>query len=37
MNAHKDKTAKVDYKGKTIEIELKENNPVKLDIENFRK
>ena len=34
--AQKDKTVKVNYRGKTIEIKLKEKKPVKLNLEDFR-
>ena len=34
--AQKNKTAKVNYQGKTIEIELNGNKPVRLNLDNFK-
>jgi alpha-L-fucosidase 2 len=37
LTAEKNKTVLVDYSGQTIEIELKENQPLKINTENFKK
>ncbi len=37
FSSEKNKTVLVDYKSQTIEIELKENQPLKINTENFKK